>query len=765
MEYNLGFAAIEDHREREEAFRNFWNSGLPRIGDDGGIGGMNHAKVRYTEEAIQKFEKDRYFSLLAEFRCHVREILGGREACKSKKWVAFERKMLELDAKCKRVDFKNSEAYQEAARNEEDVMSFELWDLIEYPSLKVFRSSCHYELLDYLQPLLELLGVKFMHSSGCFTTTEQVISEWIPRDMFASSHANFHPQPQYSESACLDVGKKILKYLINNRHEITQKSPRVLDQILIRYMLALIEMKFQYRDRQMIYYQMKPAKMVTLLKDVFENDDEIKKILENYPRMRHSMAVIVGDKMTTWFERGIAEETRLERLNQLRETMELPECQVLKKHIVTDVSRGNLRKYQTKLWEYLTNFTKDLDVAGGMENNRPKSLQHPQIAYPTLQIQLYSRILQARNYIIDERTAGEIRLKLAADVMGMDEIEQMDVLNGMIQNQTLHQQMKTSMETLLRMIGHRDEIHGNAEGIPEFPRAKALCEALDIALDFVFLDQILTPRQSINEMTARIERKCDEFEKSQMDWNRGAQDKYRDRVDLQFILETAITFFSQKNLSVTYHKNYEDVILKASMTFSCETKYMKRIAEMYATNRFQWMKIRRIIGDRNKELQRKMETQFNIQIERRLLQNSMTTMFTTMRICEKIGEGSWPMLVKNWMECAKELRDPTVWRLVMGVADKVSPEMVEETFIRANGHCPWALNLQLDYVEKMPKKLRAQLVHILSISKGQLHGVFIEDLILLNTYHEIMEARFQTERLVKQEEGVNAVDSVPAGGN
>lgn len=730
MEYNFGTNPKDSHHDRDEVLCAYWSTGLPRIGDIGAVGIEQMSKLVWAEGQAAKLEDDKFLPFIENVKKTFDNTLSNRKNF-AKDFIQYEREMQDVDARPKRTPLEESSVFNQEAADNTSGMNF--WDPVNIDGINYFVAAESYESMDWIQPILELLGVKFMHSSGCFTTSEQVLAEWIPRGIFEKHQANFNPTPTYSEKTCLEIGTNILNFVRDKRHETAQKEPKILDPHLMRYHLAAVEMKMdqmekdEKRKKKLYFYQLRPDKMYGLLKNVIEG--KTSDMMKIYPHMKYAIASIASGKLTTWMEKAVAEQAEMDRLERIRRSLNEETCNILDEHIVTASDRKNLEEYRNKLWTFLEKFSLDLS---GKTVDAYRSLTDPTVEFSSLQIQLYIRILHARQYIMNERIAEKVRIFLGMEIM--EETEK--TVLGLDIHKILHKRLKMSLKSMREEIEPRDQ-NESKDGVPEMPRVGALCEALEIAIDFVFLDQCKMPRHTIDEMTKRMLQLFALFDESQQDWKRGETEKYRDRVDLQFLMDTLISFFSYKNLRVTYNSNYQQLLIRASETFPCESKYTKKMAELFSTNRFQWMKLRGLMEARNQTILAKMNYQFDIRNDRRLLHNTLAVMYSTMKICDKIGEEARKMLFDNWKQGAMGIHDPVVWRLVMNAADRTSDGAVQETFIRSTAQCQWAFNLQLDYIYYIPDKMEQMMEHLLVITAGQPHCLFIENFDEVKTLTEI----------------------------
>ncbi|CAO4363962.1 unnamed protein product [Caenorhabditis nigoni] len=730
MEYRFGFIEPVDKKQnRQHLFNEYWDIKIPRIGDPGGQGmevflsknQTNLDPIQLETSEMEKWSFDAYQAL---------GILHKQCQSEEENWVEYERKMQDLDCRVKRNELKIDEYV--------DLEPIDMFDNVMAEDLHIFNEIDDYTVMDWTQPMLEMLGVKFLHSSGCFTTTEHVISEWIQRDIFKESLPNFPETPAYTEPTTVAVGMRILRFLLNRRHqEVLKTSTATMtrDDSMMKYLLATVEMNAKNIENApgFEYFKIK-QKTVLSLHQLTKADINLYKTPNDY--VLQAMSLHATLKMTQWFERAVAEQSELRRLQGLGEEARERFKSILNKHRVAKKDTDALESCRVFIWKMIDSLVGSLNQKDG-SGDVSMNIKNPSIPYPVLQLVLFAKILKARQYVFNDAVAAQIRIALGKEIL---EENDDDTVRMYDKRGILYREMIGSLLDQMKMLTARDE-YEETQGIPEFPRVGALCTALHWAVEFIFLKQNKEPRKTLNNVTESLLEKFDVFDEKQKDWNRGDTEKYRDRVDIQFLLDTLIALFHHKDFRTTHFDNYHKIILRSSATFNCETKYMLKLAELYSTNRFRWMKIRGVMDERNKEIRRKSAYQFDFSAERRLLMNNLAVMFSTMRICSKIGgESSLRMQFKEWNKRAMTLNDPSVWRMVMHAAKQVDLEAskeFEETFTRAIGQCQWAHNLSIDYVAGRPDKLKAVLLARLDQTVGQPHTHFVENLDTLSSFRDI----------------------------
>ncbi|UMM15906.1 hypothetical protein L5515_013141 [Caenorhabditis briggsae] len=730
MEYRFGFIEPVDKKQnRQHLFNEYWDIKIPRIGDPGGQGmevflsqnQTNLDPIQHESSEMERWSFDAYQAL---------EILHKQCQSEEANWVEYERKMQNLDCRVKRNEYQIDDYI--------DLEPIDMFGNVMAEDLHIFNEIDDYTVMDWTQPMLEMLGVKFLHSSGCFTTTEHVISEWIQRDIFKQSLPNFPETPAYTEPTTVAVGMRILRFLLNRRHQEVLKTSTTTvtrDDSMMKYLLATVEMNAKDIENApgFEYFKIK-QKTVLSLQQLTKADINLYKTGNDY--VIQAMSLHATLKMTQWFERAVAEQSELLRLQGLSDEARESFKALLDKYRVEKKDIDGLASCRTFIWKMIDSLVESLnqqDGGGSVSTN----IKNPSIPYPVLQLVLFAKILKARQYVFSDAVAAQIRIALGKEIL---EENDDDTVRMYDKRGILYREMIGSLLDQVQMLTARDE-YEETQGIPEFPRVGALCTALHWAVEFIFLKQNKEPRKTLNNVTKSLLEKFDVFDEKQKDWNRGDTEKYRDRVDIQFLLDTLIALFHHKDFRTTHFDNYHKIVLRSSATFNCETKYMLKLAELYSTNRFQWMKIRGVMDERNKEIRRKSAYQFDFLAERRLLMNNLAVMFSTMRICAKIGgESSSRMQFKEWNQRAMTLNDPSVWRMVMHAAKQLDLEAskeFEETFTRAIGQCQWAHNLSIDYVAGRPDKLKAVLLARLDQTVGQPHTHFVENLDTLSSFRDI----------------------------
>ncbi|EGT48526.1 hypothetical protein CAEBREN_24583 [Caenorhabditis brenneri] len=759
MEFNVGFATIENIDERYRQLSDFWETGYPRIGDLQGSGGSRMLALKHARPDVneKKWESEEYGQLVETVMKGAKEILIGDDLRLN--WVRYERFMADADARVKRTPFAESDAYNA----DQEVDSHNFYEEVEFrtknmrePTRKkqvvTFYPSIGNEDFEFVQPMLELLGIRFRHSTECYSSTEQIISEWISDSTFREFQTNFDEIPTYTERTCGEVGLRILHLLISRRHEICQEFPKDLDKLLVKYAIAKNETMLIKMEKELEFYKLKHKQIISVMQNMLisEVDTKFKDIMLGYPRMSVILGLIGADRVVTWAQKALDEQKELKRIAtaEKRNTITRKEVKIIEKFGLSEKDENDLSEVRNKLFLVLGNLNKQMMT----EETFQKSLGDPTLSYVPLQLRLYSTIIMARMYVMP-KCQERIRCELAKALMD----DPKDVIEGMDRRGTLWSQVNLAMKELLGTIGARDEDEGMC-GIPELPRAGALCISLRNALYFVFLGKNPLARKTIDEITTEALQKFEEYERNAADFRREAAEKEQDRIDIQFILDTLIALFSQENYRTYYCENYKKLILAASNTFPCHSKYMKLLSELYSTNRRQLIQLRTIIDERNKVIREKMKTQADVSFGRRLLQNSLAIMYATKKICDREETNAKFSLYRTYLAEAKQLHDPAIYRMTMKAAAAVSMyTLKEEAYIHAVGHCKYARNIHLDLVElvdcpdeQSAKNLVIQTtIEMLTVATEEQLTVFMDNFDTLDTFRDVIRQQ-QRDKAAEQ---------------
>lgn len=750
MEFNFGFPLTSDIDDRYRLLNHFWDKKFPRIGDIQACGGQRMLMMDFPHEKSSKLESEDYINLMNALSRGTYEILQGEDLRLN--WVRFERFMADADARPKRNPLEQSAPYLA----DEDVTNFNFYEEVEFrvknvrePTRKkqvmTFYPSVENDEFEFVQPMLELLGIRFLHSTGCYTSTEQVISEWISYDdSFREDRTNFDEIPTYTEKTCGEIGQRTMMFLMNQRHEKSKKCPKDLDEQLMKYMIAKTVTFLDKMEKKLTYYRFEYKNVTDVLGACLNPiDEELKEILNTYPRIKTVVSLIISDRIVTWTERAMEEQLFLKRLDQMVKAAKPLTQQneaILLKHALIEGDEQTLTDVRNKAFGMLTSLNTNM-VSAEMA---AKPLGDPTLPYVPLQIRLYSTITTAKMYVIPGCEA-RIRRELAMTLMD----DPRDVIVGMDTNGRLWPQVNLAMMSLLDTIGKRDREEGMC-GLPELPRAKTLCTALRNALYFVFLGKNPLARKTIDDITTEALEQFREYERMEADFSRGAAEKHRDRIDVQFMLDTLISLFSQLDYRTYYCENYRKLVMAASNTFPCHSKYMKLLADLFTGNRHQLIQLRGIINERNKVIREKMKTQADVSFERCLLQNSLAIMYATKKICDKCDTDTRLMLYRAYLAEAKSLHDPAIWRMVLKQAATISMKTLkDEAYILAVGQCKYARNVHLDFVELMEcpdPKIATDLVQMITLQMIEVATeeqltVFVDEFELIHTMKEVVEQR------------------------
>uniref|UniRef100_A0A1I7TAC4 DUF4780 domain-containing protein n=1 Tax=Caenorhabditis tropicalis TaxID=1561998 RepID=A0A1I7TAC4_9PELO len=741
MEFNFGLSNVTEIQERKGALEDFWGRTAPRIGDENATGAQTWFELNWEEGNEERLETPEFAKLINTTKGAISDILerGGETR---KNWVEFERYMCDVDARPKRNSFENSKLFESEG---EDLTGIHFWETVTYFSesrqgvqvvIPFFASSTETNF-DFVQPILELLGIKFIDSSGLYTTTEQVISEWIPNDVFAKYRPNFEKVPTYCEKTCHSTGMRILKFLIKQRHQKCKKDVKIVDDQLMKYIFAQLETIIAKVEKDLNFYKLKKQDFSNLIKDVFKN--QLREMVDTYPAAQSLVGFVIADRVATWIKRGVEEQRELENLDKMRSSLNSADCEVLNEHVVTMRDKENSEEMLKFFASYILKFDKAIE--GGTISN--KYLYDTTISFKNLQLRMYSLIIKSGLYFCNEKTLLDARSMFIKALVDEDE----DILEGLTANKSLWDPVDAALKHLMDVVKGR-EIQEGVHGYPEMPRGVAFCEALQISATFVFLDQNSRPLFSINELTKNIVQKVANYNEQQMNFTRSIGDKARDRIDIQYILDVVLGFFEHEKLKIHYCKNYEELVRAAADTFPCNSKYMKNLAELYSNNRLQWMKLCGILADRNKIVREKQSGQYDEQHERILLQNALAMMYATKRICHKMGGDSRRMLYKHFLNEAIQIHDPAVWRMVFKPAAAVSVRtLTEEAYVHARAQCPWALHILIDYLESRIEDCdipqwktvwgQSTLAFVDNSDYHEEHTIFIDDDDVLDTHIQI----------------------------
>lgn len=749
MEYNFGLSECSDYAYRHEQLETFWNMSLPRIGDVEGHGAAKAMRMKWLEGSNAKFEKDFIDQLFDKTSAAIFAYLGKKDVRLN--WVKFNRAMADIDSYVKRTVVTANEIYTDDRDAEYAAISFK--EPVSYrPPQKENENTLsksrtvipffseNENTSEFLQPILELMGLKFLHSTGCHTTSEQVISEWISDDILANPALNFEKVPTYTENTCSTVGERILNEVLLKTFENLEFDKSESDEELVKLLLARIELSLSNIEKSFrSFFQLNGSTVKNVIKKIIIDDEFNDKIFTARPFLKHIAAVYIGERLVTWIEKGLNEQRELTRIDEQIETLDPEITSVLKNYMVIERDVKNLTAVKNSTISFLNATETMFD-----EDERQRQLNDPTLPYTTLQLKLYSLIIRSRLYFFDVETHQKIRIDLAMAIMG----DPKEVVEGLEKKDVLWMNLNEAIGELSAAVKAREIPE---KTVPQLPKATTLCEALRCAINFVFLEQNRNSRADIDEMMERTLKTLGNFQKSQRDVNRTEKLKYQDRICVQFLTDLLITFFSHNNSQVhksyqiIYYLNYKALISGATEAFPCHSKYFKLLADLFTNSQYQWIKLCGMMNERIKDVRKKMSRHFDVSYERQLLMFSLTIMYATKKICHKTEGNSKMLLYKTYLEQAKQLRDPTIWRMALKAAAAVSTkEMRERVYMAAMAQCKWALNIHIDYIENEedPESKILQRMILSFIKLGITLStpiIYMDDFETLRTHQEITE--------------------------
>lgn len=725
FEYNFGLADVEkrtstNSKEREVRLEEFWESGLPRIGDEGAVGAEKMLKQseELSDEDIQKLENDDFDILISRTEETIATCLQAQRDVQIS-WIEVEREMMNIDARVKRTKLKDCELYEDHV---DDLETCELWDIIPFDRIRYYEAPGDCANFDFVQPFLELLGVKFLNSTNCFTTTEQIISDWISND----STVNFYKTPTYTEKKCFEVGNNILKFMLYNRLKLTENNPEYLDKTMVKYLLAMLVTEASEQEKKLNFHSFKLNLKNLVGTFITKHPDIFKRAM-----LSKITGIVYMEKFVSWWERALKEQEKVVEADERRKNYKEIK---MEEGVVDDVKFDVilLKKDKERVQTIRDKIRDMIDIA--IPKSTEKLIQSADSSLPTLQLHLYANVLRGRLSILNQNALEETRDVFCKEILGIHTSE-------FESDEALLLALDQGLNELLEHCKEKDNLE-SVDSIPELPRAEALCEALKVVAVFVFLDKMAFSRRAVDCLIANAITKFEQFEAKKNDFNRGTYEKYCDQIDLKFITDTLITFFSHKKHRFIYNENFKKLIFQASQAFPCDSKYAKMLGELHSSGRLQVMKLQGFTDSRNSILNAKRDQQFDPELETRLLMNSLTIMFSWMNAANRIGDAGNQILYKNWKREAANTRDPAIWRQVIRVASKLSQKILkDDAYTRARGQCTWALNLHFDYIEAKTVRKNGDLMEmiylILEQSMGQEHSLFVTDEEYMKTQQEI----------------------------
>lgn len=755
MHFGMGNERM-DPFQRSHLLESFWECKVwPRIGDEGAIGAKNVMNVKWEQSFKTNVEKKIFADrneLLKTIKEGVKQHLQS-STDKVQNWIDFERFMSGADARVQRISFENTDWFGEL--NDDDLVGIAFWESIDFKSevsdridqnnvISFFDTRNANEFTT--QPILELLGVEFLHSTGCYTSSEQVISEWIGHSVFKNYRPNFEEVPTYSEDACLEVGINTLLFLIKEHDTKYVTKSHTLDKHLVRYVLALALTRIAQSEKLLNgYYTLKKEVLNTVLMKTVKG---LAEVYESYPRLTHIVLYVSLNRLIEWIGNGVEEQIEIKRLDKERERhgKETEENRILEHHFVIEQDERKLADTKGHFINFLNNLDKKLEKG----EDATRSLDDINLPMYDLQLRLYSLIIRSKLFFFDEVTRTKIREKLAYEIMEEDKA----IINNM-DPAILGSRVEQKMQELQSIINDREE--SEVSRIPELPRARVLCEVLHYAATFVFLDKNERSRTVIRKIKEVIEAKANQYVEHQMDFSRPFEERAQDKIDMQFRLDTLLELFSHQKLHVTYYEYYKYIVTAASGLFPCHTKYKKLVAQLLSVSRFNYIQMSSDIREDSKEIRMKQNTQFNVDSERRLLLNSLTLMYADKIIRNKVGGSPKRNWYKTVLHEARQLRDPVVWRIALRAAADVSPVALrDEVFTSGREQCIWSHNFLFDFLElwnqkggsDMFKQIHSDILEPFKSDSNYNHPLFITDADyeLLQTHLDLARSRHQDHR-------------------
>uniref|UniRef100_A0A8R1HW68 Uncharacterized protein n=1 Tax=Caenorhabditis japonica TaxID=281687 RepID=A0A8R1HW68_CAEJA len=502
--------------------------------------------------------------------------------------------------------------------------------------------------------------------------------------------------------------------MINQRIQKCKDKPDVLDDELVKYMMAVLMTEANEMEKELKFHHLRLKRFEVLLEEKLEK--VFPEMLKTFPKTLPIIRSVASEKFISWWERGISDQEDIEKRVVLSVELELA---------ITPTDKQKMMEIQRKMFKFL-------DKCAPRTVLKSKSCAD-------LQLPLFVEILRCRLSAQNERA---LRAYLAITILGVDPQSV-----GTIEKEANYaESVRDAIKELVKMV-KRKQREEMPSFIPELPRTEALIESLQMITEFAFLTLSPNMRGIVNGMVTSVLERCQRYETRLKEFTIGQEEKERDRWDVQFILDTLLRHLSKSEMQTAYIENFKKIITRAADLFPCETKYMRKFTEVHSGSTLKNMQLGIILTNRNKKIMESRLERFDLELERKQMMNSLSTMFSSMRLSASIGKSSNQRSVYNkYLEEARNLHDPAVWRLAIKAAARVGTSCLEkDAYIRAIGQCPWSLNIHLDYIEGMgPSSQDGQqtvlgktMCYLLEIGDSMPHITFVEEEETLDTYLEV----------------------------
>ncbi|CAB3405588.1 unnamed protein product [Caenorhabditis bovis] len=700
LEANFGFGPEFrklKYTEQLEKLKMFWDSKMPRIGDSEARGAENELKraAEMPSALIQKLELKNYEIFLYDVKTCVDSCLERNREI-SENWVDFERQMMNIDGRVKRHElFLFQEEYKE------DFETFSLWEPIKFEMLRVyFNPESDFE---FVQPILEILGLKFQKSSGVWNTTEQILNDWIVKKNYDIAQSCELPIiSSHFEKICKKVALNIATYLVKHKFG-TDKADFVPNEYGIQLIMAVAMTEAGELEAEEEMWKINKKWLNRLLGSLEEFDEDIK-IGNNV--FLTTIKLLITQKFVEWLRAARQDYSRIKR-----EIEWFNSRKILTELYVDENDESRIFKKIPKLISKILEENAPIYRVG--EESRFK--KSPTLF--NLQIHLFGLLL--RVFVLSSaEDKKSVQILIYSQLMEK-------LCNEVTDEQTA--EMKSFLGSLHSHLCEKEktELAGSPDvSIRILPNASTLCVCLVIAHEFALFDE--------NKHGHFIHLSTDVIEQAINLRNTKPSDSI-------LLIDTLLYYLTEvKDRQKLLFDCYKYVVGAAQSIFPCEAKYTKRYVDLNCSSTVQHIELLKSINLQRQKLNDERKLAFDIYHENSLLQLAIATIYSSSMRFSKLNElASSGSLIKKARSEALLARDPTIWRLTMQLAARFNNmDEVSQLHVMANGQCPWSRNVHIDNVAIQKKTEVLENMMLLMLEGGSMHTSFIDDVEVLTAYKE-----------------------------
>ncbi|CAD6196237.1 unnamed protein product [Caenorhabditis auriculariae] len=675
-------------KEREADLRFYWNTSMPRIGDSPEIlgmaeelknyGQMSSAEILELEKTDSELQKHQMMVAVTDDLCDLNEPIG---RC----WVRFERRMETADARVKRHPLEVSDA--------QELELMELEDTVKEDEITPYYSFRDQDV-DFIMPLLQALGVKFVGGNEVYSSSDDILQAWF--DGCNQNCSEFRTLPSAKPLLpCRKIGVNILRYLYDKI--FTFESGHPLHRVFYSSE-ALTEFSIVEADSTL-------STSLEKLKYFFSKGGPLIK-----PNMSmeasHIILLVLADKVSK-----LAFQAKREAQNQGPKAKAITDKAVEK---LIMLLRNVIRSKSTEQERLL-------GVSPYTKSQELNSIQRDFLALITVLKFFDDPQVKSRN--------------IAALLLGMD-TEKADKLS----NVDLRRAVTTIegiQENIYKIEQKENEPNSHKSSLHVLPTASVL---LDVLIMHLRVNIAVQDAKDSTEANYAIDRLMDVSKVV-----RGSDNETYRNINLRFIHTELILaigskfIFRDRFCSVLHlaieHLRFEPFIwITYIETFNRGSKRL-------TTSIF--MSHRQIF------VQEVAEKDPNIYSDVERLFMSLGLLYMQCRhyrsLDEHLGSDSiLKRLLTSFTEQATLTRDPSIWRLALRVAVELGNQrLIQETHVLANGQCSWARDIHLDYAMAQTNENGFQQA-MLAILESNSH-LFIDDVKNIEAIREIHQAKQMLE--------------------